>query len=45
MKNALRGLQIHHAVGANGSRTWEGKAAQTEQRKAACGFVAHAEPP
>lgn len=40
-----RGLQIHHAVGANGSKTCEGKAAQTEQRKATRAFVAHAELP
>lgn len=44
-EKCLRGLQIHHAVGANGSKTCEGKAAQTEQGKAVQAFVALAGPP
>lgn len=44
-EKCLRGLQIHHTVGANGSKACEGKAAQTEQGKAASASVAHAEPP
>lgn len=44
-EKCLCGLQIHHAVGANGSKTWEGKATQTERCKAARASVAHAQPP
>lgn len=44
-EKCLRGLQIHHVVGANGSKTCEGNSTQTGQRKAARGPVAQAEPP
>lgn len=44
-EKCLRGLHIHHAVGTNGSRTWEGRAAHTERCKAASAFVVHVQPP